>query len=35
MNTTRSAGEQHERMVRESELTTIAVDAPAEKAKRS
>jgi hypothetical protein len=31
----RSAGEKHERMVRESELTAIAVDAPAEKAKRS
>ena len=31
----RSAGEQHERMARESELTAIAVDAPAGKAKRS
>jgi hypothetical protein len=32
----RSAGEKHERMVRESELTAIAVDAnaPAGKAKR-
>ena len=31
----KALGEQHERMARESELTAIAVDAPAGKAKRS